>query len=98
MNTMNELIQKVREITAVQDITRRIEVLDWKQISDDLGAQGSAVIENLITPEECEALVGLYQRDAIFRRRVVMARHGFGRGEYKYFHYPLPRVISDLRT
>lgn len=95
---MNELIQKVREITAVEDITRRIKVLDWKQISDDLGAQGSAVIENLITPEECEALAGLYQRDAIFRRRVVMARHGFGRGEYKYFLYPLPRVISDLRT
>jgi hypothetical protein len=95
---MNELSRKVREITPVQDITHRIKALDWKQISDDLEAQGSAVIEKLITPEECETLAGLYRKDEIFRSRIVMARHGFGRGEYKYFSYPLPCIISELRT
>jgi hypothetical protein len=60
--------------------------------------QGCAVIEKLVTPEECDALAGLYPKDEIFRSRVVMERHGFGRGEYKYFSYPLPGVISELRT
>lgn len=94
---MNELSRKVQEITPVKDIVDRIKAVDWKRISDNLDAQGSAVIENLVTPEECEALAGLYPRDDIFRSRVVMARHGFGRGEYKYFRYPLPDIISDLR-
>jgi len=98
VNTMNELNRKVQEITPVKDIVDRIKAVDWKRISDNLDAQGSAVIENLVTPEECEALAGLYARDEIFRNRVVMARHGFGRGEYKYFRYPLPSIISELRT
>lgn len=98
MNTMNELSRKVREITGAKDIAERIKAVDWKRISDNLDAHGSAIIENLVAPEECEALAGLYPRDEIFRSRVVMARHGFGRGEYKYFSYPLPRIISDLRT
>ena len=63
-----------------------------------IGAQGSAVIENLITPVECDALVALYPEEGIFRSRVVMARHGFGQGEYKYFRYPLPGIVLDLRT
>ena len=95
---MNELSRKVREITGAKDIAERIKAVGWKRISDNLDAHGSAIIENLVAPEECEALVGLYPRDEIFRTRVVMARHGFGRGEYKYFSYPLPRIISDLRT
>ncbi|MER2513984.1 MAG: 2OG-Fe(II) oxygenase [Nitrosomonas ureae] len=98
MNTMNELSRKVQEITPTKDIADPIKAIDWKRISDNLDAQGFTVIENLVAPEECEALIGLYPRDEIFRSRVVMERHGFGRGEYKYFSYPLPGIISELRT
>lgn len=98
MNTINELSRKVQEITSAKDIADLIKAVDWKRISDNLDAQGFAVIENLIAPEVCEALAGLYPRDEIFRSRVVMEHHGFGRGEYKYFSYPLPGIISELRT
>src|SRR4029077_10054620 len=56
------------------------------------------VMEQLLFPEECRAIAGLYPNDDIFRSRVVMERHGFGRGEYKYFTYPLPDLLSGLRT
>jgi hypothetical protein len=76
----------------------RSEALDWDRISGDLDARGSAVLDRLLTAKQCEALAGLYPEDGLFRSRVVMGRHGFGRGEYKYFHYPLPELIADLRT
>lgn len=76
----------------------RSEALDWDRISGDLDARGSAVLDRLLTAEQCEALAGLYPEDGLFRSRVVMGRHGFGRGEYKYFRYPLPELIADLRT
>ncbi|WP_244618452.1 2OG-Fe(II) oxygenase [Rhodoferax sediminis] len=76
----------------------RLAAIDWGQVALDLDAQGSAVIERLIAPAECQTLAALYPRDALFRSRVVMARHGFGRGEYKYFSYPLPDLIGALRT
>jgi hypothetical protein len=76
----------------------RSEALDWERISGDLDARGSAVLDRLLTAKQCEALAGLYPEDGLFRSRVVMGRHGFGRGEYKYFHYPLPELIADLRT
>jgi hypothetical protein len=72
--------------------------IDWTRVSSDLDAQGSAVIENLISPAECSGLAALYQAEERFRSRVVMERHGFGRGEYKYFSDPLPDVIARLRT
>jgi hypothetical protein len=75
-----------------------VDAFDWARIWNDLNAQGCAVIEGLVSPEECDALAKLYVRDDIFRSRVVMARHGFGRGEYKYFSYPLPGIITELRT
>jgi len=71
---------------------------DWARIGAELDAQGSAVLEHLISPDECDELAAAYPDDALFRSRVVMARHGFGRGEYKYFSYPLPGVIARLRT
>ena len=76
----------------------RLTAIDWGQVALDLDAQGSAVIERLIAPAECQALAALYPMDTLFRSRVVMARHGFGRGEYKYFSYPLPDLIGELRT
>lgn len=72
--------------------------IDWGRVARDLDARGSAVLEKVISPVECRELASLYQDDAVFRSRIVMGRHGFGRGEYKYFSYPLPELIAGLRT
>jgi hypothetical protein len=76
----------------------RIATLDWERITAELDDHGCAVIGPLLTPEDCAALARQYDDDARFRSRIVMARHGFGRGEYKYFAAPLPDVVSTLRT
>jgi hypothetical protein len=75
----------------------RVDAIDWEQVRDDLDAQGCAVLDHLLTPAQCRKLVALYPDDACFRSRIVMERHGFGRGEYKYFGYPLPDLIAQLR-
>jgi uncharacterized protein len=67
-------------------------------LEDDLDAQGHAVLEKLVTPEECARFTALYDDEAAFRKRVVMARHGYGRGEYQYFAAPLPARIVELRS
>jgi hypothetical protein len=72
--------------------------LDWTAVERDLDAVGSAVLDGLLSPEECGALAALYDDGNAFRSRIVMARHGFGRGEYQYFAYPLPARIAGLRT
>jgi hypothetical protein len=76
----------------------RVKALDWSRIADDLAGQGCAVLDRLLSPAECRAMSSLYPEDDRFRSRIVMARHGFGRGEYKYFAYPLPDLIEGLRT
>lgn len=76
----------------------RIEELDWQRISQELDAQGCAILEGVLNREECRVLSELYPKDGHFRSRVVMGRHGFGRGEYKYFSYPLPAIVEGLRT
>lgn len=75
----------------------RVGLVDWAQAGNDLDEQGGAVIPGLLTAAECELLVSLYASDKPFRSRVVMERHGFGRGEYKYFAYPLPALVAGLR-
>ena len=85
-------------ITSGKDIAERVKDLDWERIVHDLDVQGNAIIERLITSAECDKLAQLYPKDRIFRSRVLMAQHGFGRGEYKYFSYPLPDMVNDLRT
>jgi hypothetical protein len=75
----------------------RIDAIDWQRISAELDVQGCAVFEKLLTPDECRHLASLYPDDSRFRSRIVMGRHGFGRGEYKYFNYPLPDPIAGLR-
>jgi uncharacterized protein len=77
---------------------RRVENYDWDAIGSDLNAFGSAVLKTLLTSNECDRVASLYANDEHFRSHVNMARHGFGRGEYKYFKYPLPIVITQLRT
>jgi len=79
------------------DLAARIEALDWPQITGELDTQGCAILKNLLTADQCNAIATLYPDDAHFRSRVVMGRHGFGRGEYKYFSYPLPDLIAQLR-
>jgi uncharacterized protein len=76
---------------------QRVDAIDWFDVEDELNAHGCAMLRSLLSSEECNALAALYPHDALFRSRVVMARHGFGRGEYKYFAYPLPPLIADLR-
>ena len=76
----------------------RVSALDWHSISEEIDDRGSAVLASLLTPDECQGLADLYPDDALFRSCVVMARHGFGQGEYKYFRYPLPEIMADLRT
>lgn len=85
-------------IAPSQQIATRVAALDWTQLERDLDARGNAVIENLLTAQECVTLRELFAHDATFRSRVNMAQHGYGRGEYKYFSYPLPDVVAELRT
>ena len=76
---------------------QRVAALDWRSLGAELDAQGSAVIPQLLNALECRALAALFAQDRLFRSRVVMARHGFGRGEYRYFAYPLPAQIAPWR-
>jgi uncharacterized protein len=76
----------------------RLKAIDWAQVWTELDSAGSAVIPNLVSAEDCAALVALYADDGRFRIRVLMAQHGFRRGEYKYFAYPLPEPIEPLRA
>lgn len=95
---MNTAAKAETTLASSMRIAERVKALDWERISQDLDAQGNALIEHLLSPSECQALADLYSKDDIFRSRVVMGRHGFGRGEYKYFSYPLPELIANLRT
>jgi len=72
--------------------------LDWPRICAELDAQGAAILGGLLPRADCDALAASYADSAQFRSRVVMARHGFGRGEYQYFAYPLPALIANLRA
>ena len=69
----------------------------WPALTEELQTRGSAVLPQLLTPAQCTAMTGLYQQNALFRSRVVMARHGFGQGESQYFSYPLPALVQQLR-
>ncbi|HMR31346.1 MAG TPA: 2OG-Fe(II) oxygenase [Geminicoccaceae bacterium] len=78
--------------------TGRLAALDWPALGRELDAVGCAVIKGLLSPAACRSMAALYDRADLFRSRIVMARHGFGRGEYQYFAYPLPEVVAFLRA
>lgn len=84
--------------TPASAVTSRLKKLDWQPICDDLDRQGFAVVERLLEAEQARKLISLYGKDEPFRKRIIMANHGYGRGEYKYFSYPLPDLVSTLRT
>jgi hypothetical protein len=79
-------------------IERRVANADWNAIGATLDAEGCTVMTGLLDAGECGTLTGLFPDDSRFRRHIHMAQHGYGRGEYKYFAYPLPDVVSALRT
>src|SRR6202000_2231672 len=95
VDTMPEAVGQTSEVIAV---VARIESLNWSQIANELNDQGSSVLKRVLTAEECIRLAKLYPNEDGFRSRIVMGRHGFGRGEYKYFSYPLPGIIQGMRT
>jgi hypothetical protein len=74
-----------------------LATVNWAGVSTQLDGCGWALIERVLTADECRDIAGLYDDDRRFRSHIVMARHGFGRGEYKYFSYPLPDLITSLR-
>jgi hypothetical protein len=89
---------KVPGPTSADRAVARVNALDWQQIEKNLDEQGNALLQGVLSPDECRALAAMYHDESIFRSRVVMGRHGFGRGEYKYFSYPLPDLVQGLRT
>ena len=80
------------------EVGQRVDARDWQSIGADLDRFGCAVMEQLLSPEECAGIAALYPQEEHFRSHVIMARHGFGKGEYRYFRYPLPDLLGGLRT
>ena len=84
--------------THPRTIAERVAAYDWLATETALDEQGWAPLAQALTAAECDALASLYPHEEHFRSRVVMARHGFGRGEYQYFRYPLPALVAELRA
>jgi hypothetical protein len=81
-----------------QNFIDLFDALDWARLTSDLSTRGNAVAERVLTLEQCRQLTDMYAAEEPFRSRVIMSRHGFGRGEYKYFSYPLPALVAELRA
>ena len=96
--TMNLLDTNPSLEPSTQSEEHRVSRYDWRRIDAELGSYGAAVLEELFTPEECQLTAALYSKEEHFRSHIIMARHGFGKGEYRYFKYPLPKLIGGLRT
>jgi len=86
-----------RAVGAAAGIAVHVAGLDWQAIADELNAHGYAIVPGMLTADESAAMAAQYGQAQLFRSRVVMARHGFGSGEYQYFRYPLPSMIAALR-
>ena len=87
-----------RTSIAAENAISRVSALDWNRVSQNLDNYGNATLEHILDPDDSKALAELYRHNDLFRSRVVMGQHGFGRGEYKYFSYPLPDIVEKLRT
>ena len=85
-------------MAATPEPEKRIARYDWEGIRATLDRRGWAVLPKLLTARECTAVAGLYAKQERFRKTVVMARHGYGRGAYRYFDYPLPELVAGLRA
>jgi len=91
------IVIMLKSVDASRDVAAPVEACDWQRVAQDLDDHGNAVITNLLSASDCGPIADWYSDDALFRSRVVMASHGFGRGEYKYLSYPLPQLIGTLR-
>ena len=92
-----DTVTRPKAAAASREVSSLVAALDWAAIADELDDHGSAVIGPLLTEGQCEQIAASYEDEEIFRSRVVMARHGFGKGEYQYYSYPLPAVIAGMR-
>src|SRR5262245_9102941 len=88
----------VQTMTTTRSVDQRVGKYDWQALSQELSDYGCAVMKKLLSPEECCEIARLYDDEVRFRSHVHMGRHGFGKGEYRYFKYPLPDLIGGLRT
>ncbi|HEY9713294.1 MAG TPA: 2OG-Fe(II) oxygenase [Chroococcales cyanobacterium] len=75
-----------------------IDLIDWQARTDELNAHGFSVVRGLLSASRCREIANLFDRAERFRKHVIMEKHGFGKGEYKYFSYPLPEIIEQIRT
>jgi len=80
------------------NIQKRIDALNWNEAEESLSARGYAITDAILTPEECASIISLYNEPTRFRSQVIMERHRFGVGDYRYFANPLPEIVADLRT
>ena len=87
----------ISSASAVASAEVRVAAYDWQALADELGNYGCAVLRDFLSPEECRAIAALYPDESLFRSHIRMARHGFGKGEYRYFKYPLPDLLACLR-
>src|SRR6202035_5650515 len=84
--------------SAVKAAEVRVTQFNWKGLAEELSSHGCVVLEKLLSADECRQTAELYPHEGYFRSHIHMARHGFGKGEYRYFKYPLPALIAELRT
>lgn len=95
---MNSVASMGSSASEQASATARVAGYDWPALANELDSAGCAVLPQLLSPEECRSISALYPDETHFRNRVIMARHGFGKGEYQYFKYPLPPLLAGLRT
>ncbi|MGO4175747.1 2OG-Fe(II) oxygenase [Bosea sp. TAF32] len=95
---MNAKVASLSPVSAGNSAEARVAAYDWQALASELDGFGCAVLPKLLTPEECREVAALYPDESHFRSHIIMARHGFGKGEYRYFKYPLPDLLGGLRT
>lgn len=95
---MNRNVTNMVTTSADASAEERVAAYDWTALAGELDSFGCAVLPRLLTPEECRNVASLYSDESHFRSHIMMARHGFGKGEYRYFKYPLPDLLGGIRT
>jgi hypothetical protein len=95
---MSTRSSRISAASAVASAEARVAAYDWQALRGELDGYGCAVLPKLLSESECRAIAALYPDESHFRSHVHMARHGFGKGEYRYFKYPLPDLLGDLQT
>ncbi|SDE91804.1 hypothetical protein SAMN05421538_1159 [Paracoccus isoporae] len=95
MNAVTDFIPAAPVVNAAE---QRLASYDWSAFAEEMNNFGCATLKGVLNPEECRDLAALYPQEQHFRSHIHMARHGFGKGEYRYFKYPLPDLLGGLRT